>query len=232
MNKSYGIICFNDKDEMLIVRRKISYAYDSIIRGKYNDIYTFLRYIRLMTEEEKNLLVSKSFQNQWRNIVPKDFFTYHRNNIVCNGCKAKLDNIKKKFKNFRISVSQIKSILPEPEWGFPKGHINKREGYESELSCAKREFEEETLKSETKLNFITNDPVMERMIGKDKKVYYNKYFVAKWEGDYKIEKIPDTLEINGMKWITKEDIDKYFIPLSEERKKIIDKAYKLYISLK
>ena len=68
-------------------------------------------------------------------------------------------------------------IQPEtPEWGFPKGRRNYQE---RDLTCAIREFEEETGYDRNKLCIISNlIPFEEIFTGSNYKSYKHKYFLA------------------------------------------------------
>ena len=76
----------------------------------------------------------------------------------------------------RLAYKDTPIVWGEPEWGFPKG---RRNYHEKDISCALREFEEETGYKRTDLSIMQNiQPVEEIFTGSNYKSYKHKYFIA------------------------------------------------------
>ena len=106
------------------------------MRGKYS--FDNLKYLQLtlniMTKKEQNLIINKSFDDNWKYLWSNDDNT--KNNDYYNS-KKKFDKFKSKYLQlFDNNTDKWKY----PEWGFPKEEKSK----ESDIKCAKREFTEET----------------------------------------------------------------------------------------
>ena len=92
----------------------------------------------------------------------------------------------KLFNGFKLNGEHIllKNIVDNsktkwslPEWGFPKG---RRNYLEDDLTCAKREFEEETGFDSKDINIIENIlPFEEIFTGSNFKTYKNRYYLKK-----------------------------------------------------
>jgi 8-oxo-dGTP pyrophosphatase MutT (NUDIX family) len=107
----------------------------------------------------------------------------------------------------------------EPEWGFPKGRRNYQE---NDISCALREFEEETGYSRKEVNIINNlKPFQEIFTGSNYKSYKHKYFLG-----FIPEPIEHTnfqkSEVSQMKWLNLKDCLKKIRPYNLERIELIN----------
>ena len=141
---SYGIILYkivNNNIKYLHIRRKDTIGYVEFLRGNYsleNKSY-ICEIISFMTEDERQRLLDNEFDILWYNL----WNNYESNKKFKN---EYLDS-KNKFNNLKdtgLLPEMVKNCTihwEETEWGFPKG---RRNGSEDDLTCAKREFEEET----------------------------------------------------------------------------------------
>ncbi len=181
---SIGLIVFNNTDKLkyLMIRRKDSLGYVDFMRGKYplyNKRY-LLNIINEMTVKEKENLLLKDFDTLWNELwgehigiqyrgeekTSKEKFIQLTNGIQLKNLKYNLESL----------IKESESVWKEPEWGFPKGRRNYQE---KDLTCALREFEEETGCSRNNLKIVYNViPIEELFTGSNYKSYKHKYFIA------------------------------------------------------
>ena len=181
---SYGIICFRIKEdnsiEYLLIQRKHSIAYVDFVRGKYNIMEkTFLNLLfRSMTREEKKKLRNESFDTIWSDL-------WIKNNDQNKSFQNEYENAKKKFNEIKEGTIELNiDILvelnmqhTELNWGFPKG---RRQKNESDINCAKREFNEETNYSTMDYKLLENmQPITEEFIGSNGVAYKYIYYVGR-----------------------------------------------------
>ena len=181
---SIGLIVFNNRDKLkyLMIRRKDSLGYVDFMRGKYplfNKRY-LLNIINEMTIKEKHNLLLKDFDTLWSELWGEHIGIQYRGeektskekfNQLKNGIQLK--NLKY---NLELLINETESRWKEPEWGFPKGRRNYQE---KDLTCALREFEEETGCNKNNLKIIYNlIPIEELFTGSNYKSYKHKYFIA------------------------------------------------------
>ena len=143
---SCGIICFfddgvsirTDEDtKVLLVCRKDSMSYVEFIRGKYkpSDPLYIRSLVRAMTVDEHNKILVSSFYELWTNMWVTKRINTHR------------QEYDKSYRRFKECVEDVRDYIRtltntniDPEWTFPKGRPHCGE---SDIVCAKREFEEE-----------------------------------------------------------------------------------------
>ena len=167
---SYGIVLFNDKNEIVMIEKHDSISYIEFIRGKYKieekDYIQLL--IDRMSEPEK-----KKFRNihlinygMTYGIQMKILKEFHKSNKKYDQIK---DNLKyyidKSVKNYKYN-----------EWEIPKGRRNLNE---TDKECAISEFKEETDIDEDKYEIYENIlPFHEKYTGSNNIEYKNVYFIA------------------------------------------------------
>ena len=105
--------------------------------------------------------------------------------------------------NLDILIKNSSTTWKETEWEFPKGKKNYQE---HEISCALREFEEETGNNIKNLYIIENlAPFEEIFMGTNNKTYKNKYFVGFMkENVNKLDNYQKN-EISKIEWKTLEE---------------------------
>ena len=112
----------------------------------------------------------------------------------------------------------------DTEWGFPKGRRNFQE---KDLSCAYREFEEETGYTKKHLHLIQNVmPFEEIFTGSNMKSYKHKYFLAYMEPESKSCSFPSeyhSSEVGEMKWLTYNECLANMRPYNIEKIDILSK---------
>jgi len=245
---SLGIIAFKynsytNKYKYLMVHRKDSYGFVCFIRGTYN-IYDKLlleNISSVLTNTEKKRLLTEDFNSLWHSVWGSSMGVNHRS--VENEARVKFDQLKKGiyangiYYNLDSIISESKTNWDYPEWGFPKG---RRDYKENDLSCAMREFEEETGYDKNKLTLINNVmPFSEICIGSNYKLYKHSYYIANMKQEAEDANTDDgkmfeTQETSEVKWFTYEEAMKTIRPYNKEKKDILTrvdtmlKTYTLY----
>jgi 8-oxo-dGTP pyrophosphatase MutT (NUDIX family) len=153
-----------------------------------------------MTNEEKEMLKTKEFEEIWFAVWGKTAnFSHYKNEETVS---------KEKFYQMRhginglYNLSDLVNASPtkwdEPEWGFPKGRRNYNE---TDLDCSVREFNEETGYNLNKTNVIHNiSPFEEIFCGSNYKSYKHKYFLTQMDVENSEPAIQETNEISKIQW--------------------------------
>ena len=244
---SYGIILFRQSNkglQYLMIRRKDSFGYIDIIRGKYtpHNIPQIQRSIDEMSMEEKQRLINEPYENLWK-MLWGDNGIQHRGegsslakkfealkNEVKNEVKNELKNevnldlpTSTTSVNLEYLIQNSKTEWQETEWEFPKGHRNFQE---KDVETALREFEEETGYLKENITIIDNIiPYEEIFIGSNHKSYKHKYYVAYLNIDTDTD--TDTLqnyqksEVSKIEWKTLDECLSSIRPYNLEKKTII-----------
>jgi 8-oxo-dGTP pyrophosphatase MutT (NUDIX family) len=242
VKNSYGIACcrYNLRDkrmEILMVKKRYTFYFVEFIMGHYSPtddtklVYLFNR----IANEEKVDIESMDFDLMWYRVwrgIPKQDTSEYTWFLKC----------KRKFEaNFSNNATRLKYLLSQstssdPMWEIPKG---KRNPDEKELTCALREFHEETGVDPTTCK-LTHDE-MEMRYTNNKATYVNKYFLAldttqqsRLDTRYKIRTSRPKLgftdarqisEIIDVRWMSLVEIR--FLDQTKRFTKIIDSMFKL-----
>ena len=232
---SSGIICVKkDKNELkyLTICRKDTLGYVDFIRGKYplyNKDY-IQNIINEMTQEEKNKLMTMTFQELWEDLWGNFIRMQYQQEEKIS--KQKFHQIKegvymfeKEFYNLESLINESKTNWITPEWGFPKG---RRNYMETDTNCAIREFNEETGFNEMDYHMIKNIvPYEEIFMGSNYKSYKHKYYLAVYKGNNnKTDKFQKE-EVSNMKWLTLKQCLEHIRPYNLEKKTIIKNIDKI-----
>ena len=239
---STGIIAFKYNPsktnyEYLMIRRKDTLGFVDFMRGKY-PLYSkryLMNIINEMTIDEKNRLLTHSFNTLWRNLwgcnigiqyrgeekVSKDKFGALKLGIISGDCQYTLESL----------IAESNTNWVEPEWGYPKGRRNYQE---KDLHCALREFEEETGYPKSYLKVVQNlVPLEEIFTGSNYKSYKHRYYVANLDVT-PIQNSFQKTEVSKVEWKTLDEaiqaIRPYNIEKHELTKRVdnILKSYRLY----
>ena len=228
---SVGIIPYtikNNKIYYLIIKRKDSLGYVDFMRGKYSldNITGILGMLNEMTVEERNNLLTKTFDELWIdlwNIKPgskyrnEEMLSKDRFNSIREGVC-----IENKIYTLKILIDMCIYQWEEPEWGFPKG---RRELNERDIDCGLRETMEETGYASKDIITIHNLlPYDELFIGSNYKAYKHRYYVAYISPDIKPTKPYQESEVSEMLWLTYDDINKKIRPYNLEKLAILTKV--------
>lgn len=244
---SYGIILFrydnkleNEKNknhtndskiQFLMIRRKDTFGYIDLIRGKYSPYNN--EHVQSIIDEmslpEKNRILNEPFENLWKMMWGDSSNHQHKNEenasskkfeIIKNGILVNDEKI-----TFQNLVENSITSWDETEWEFPKG---RRDYDEKDLDCALREFEEETGIEKTKIQLIENImPFEETFIGSNHKSYKHKYFLAYLDHNEDLLMNYQKTEVSKMEWKTLDECLECIRPYHLEKKELIKKIYKV-----
>lgn len=220
----------SDNIEFLMISRKDSLGLVELIRGKYplyNKIY-LQNIIDVMTNEEKRRILNDDFNTLFQGI-------WSENNEII---KHKNDNIiaYEKFNKLREGITinnetyNLKSLIDDSstsweysEWGFPKGRRNSNE---KELSCALREFCEETGYNESTIKIINNLlPIEEIFIGSNFKSYKHCYYVGFMEKNEEPSEKFQESEVSQIGWFSYKDALNIIRPYNKEKIDVLKKVH-------
>lgn len=225
---SMGIIAirFNERTklkEFLMICRKDSFGYSDFMYSKplmYNDIY-LLDVINEMTIKEKENI--DSCLKLLKNKDKQDSKLHHLyDSALYRKVEAFQNYVKSNKMNFDLQdlLSKSTTYWDDCEWGFPKGRRNL---HEKDLSCALREFEEETGYNRHNLTIIENlTPFEEIYIGSNNKCYKHKYFIGfmNYENTLDISNFQQS-EVSNLQWKSYNDCIKCIRPYNTEKKLVL-----------
>lgn len=194
---SFGIICYRmrrGEPEYLMVQRKDSLPFVEFIRGKYNvqNRGYIIRLLNGMTREERMMLSTSSFDTLWHGFWQSD----HSSGFVkeYEQSKARFTMLKEGYYLRSHTESDGGAVVffsletalattaesakhTETEFGFPKGRRNINE---SDISCACREFSEETGLHIEDVEVLTHiAPYEEVFTGTNHTRYRHVYYLAR-----------------------------------------------------
>jgi 8-oxo-dGTP pyrophosphatase MutT (NUDIX family) len=218
--------------KFLIICRKDSLGYVEFLRGKYNvcNRKYIQNLIDEMTIEEKNNLLTGKFSKLWNELWGK--FSHNRyrqeeklsHDKFLKLQKGIIDIHTKKLFTIKELILGSLTSWNEPEWGFPKGRRNYQE---NDISCAMREFEEETGYKRKDFQIINNlKPFQEVFTGSNYKSYKHKYFLGYIENPVQHENFQKS-EVSQMRWLTLEECLKKIRPYNLERIELINNINKV-----
>jgi len=250
---SYGIICFkitpyplgknqrleNKNIKYLAIRRRNTLSYVEFVRGKYK--YTDIQFIKTlfsrMTIQERKDILECEFDELWNKLWINNRFK-KTNKIEYNRSKKKLFDLKMgvSINSIHITVDSLmkdtESKYVEPEWTFPKG---RRNCYENDLNCAKREFQEEA-------NLISDDyevwnminPFIEEHIGTNNISYRTVYYLALCVSDQELIINPENPaqlgEVSAIGWFSYDELKNNLLrDYSFEKKKCITNIHRIIL---
>ena len=183
----YRLINDSTNCEFVIVRRKDTFSYVEVIRGRYSSsdsIEYFKALFNGLTVDEKERLKKYNFTELW------DLLWINHTNTSYKGefeqSQKKFNLLKTKFDlqsgisiNLDDLINQTDTNWKEPEWGFPKGRRNM---LENDLTCAEREFSEETNYNPTDYSLLIDiEPIIEEYISSNSQKYRQKYYMCKFD---------------------------------------------------
>jgi 8-oxo-dGTP pyrophosphatase MutT (NUDIX family) len=201
-----------------------------IIRGKYKS--TNISHLQTLVDEmtilEKKIILEKSFCELWNTL----WYSQTNEEINCvysSKQKKEYKNSENRFyKLLEMNILQkciehSNTKWKNPEWGFPKGRRNLKE---SNLQCAKREFQEETNIHTNQYKVYYNFPCRyEIFMGSNNIRYKHIYYIAKINEDTKLilcdQNIHQLSEISAIGFFTLEECLQMIRPYSKEKKKIL-----------
>ena len=183
-----------------------------------------------MTNIEKQNILNKPFDELWSDLWGNySIFNYKSENKTS---KEKFLQIKRGIKvdekqeyDLEILVKKCSQRWDSPEWGFPKG---RRNNGENDLTCALREWEEETGYDKKTLRVIKNIlPVEEIFMGSNFKTYKHKYYLGFIDSKEKPEYEFQKSEVSQTRWCTLEEVLSNIRDYNLEKKNVIIKINSL-----
>ena len=200
--------------EFLLIRRKDSLRFVEFVRGKYdlNDEIYLKQMLGNMTQAEREFLRTTTFDALWKRVWGAGQTKNYKNDF--ENSRQKFEALVSEGAAAEGQLSMLHRLLDEtvsqwtePEWGFPKGRRNPRE---SDISCAMREFGEETGLDETQYSVVMNmDPLQETFYGDNGVHYCHKYYLAQIDArqavDLDLENPHMAREISGIAWLPVEE---------------------------
>lgn len=211
----------------LMVQRKDTMGYVDLIRGKYpeDDLekkkHLLTTYFEEMTCGERERLTKYDFETLWDMV-----WLTHENGTIY--IKEFLD-AQKKFKKLNIKklLEETTCKWTEQEFGFPKGRKNM---YESNMECAKREFKEESGYKSHDLKIIDEEPWEEMFTGTNGIIYRHIYYIGLIhplsplpEIDY--SDVQQAGEISNYGWFTYEQCMKLIRPYDTAKKDLLTRIH-------
>jgi 8-oxo-dGTP pyrophosphatase MutT (NUDIX family) len=215
--------------EFLMIQRKDTLGYVEFIRGKYN--ITNVDYVQSlfnqMTIDELTRLEKYDFETLWNALW---------SNHISRQYKQEYDNALLKYSSLGSDENSGKTLMEyiknsnrewvTPEWGFPKGRRGNRE---SEISCAVREFVEETGLEESQCVLVKNLlPLEEVFLGGNRIQYRHRYFLAycRQSTEVKIDQSNSIMnrEISDIGWYPYEEAFELIRPYNIEKRQVLSVA--------
>lgn len=217
---SYGIILYkfeNSVKKYLMIRRKHTFGFIVIVRGKYtvHDSHQLQIEVDKLTSYEKECILNNSFDDNW--------------DYLWNGYYPQQYNKEKSYAQYRynVHIDKIKEFIVssstkwlEPEWEFPKGRLHVSE---PNLNGAIREFTEETNIPLSEITIIKNlYPFEEIYVSSNNKVYKNTYYLAKFTSKYECNLNRFQIEeVSKMEWMDESECIHHIRPYNTEKKMLI-----------
>lgn len=212
--------------ELLMIRRKDSLGFVEMMRGKYplpNKQY-ILNILNEMTISERERVADKEFSELWKDLWGGNVSVLYRSEEKTS--KEKLESLKAGINvgedNFSLDtlLKEVTSEWEEAEWGFPKGRRNYQE---KDISCALREFEEETGIPQKQIKVIQNIlPFDEIFAGSNYKNYKHRYYLAVMNYDDTLtETEHQRAEVSKLEWMAPQKCLDSVRGYNSERKRVI-----------
>lgn len=263
---SYGIICykpFYDKStnsvypKYLMVQRKDSLCYVEFIRGKYdlkNKDYILKLFSHMTNDERVNIYTAPDFEYLWNSMWCRGQNSANEQNTKnfnkeCKEATEKFNILSKGYNiitsagatisfNLKYIIDNTSSLYNETEWGFPKGRRNINE---DDVSCAIREFREETGITVRNIR-ISRDikPLEEVFTGSNKIRYKHVYYVARYQSQkhdsntqpqnhYDPSNMYQSKEVKDVQWFSYQEAQQRIRGLNVERKELFKRLNHIVI---
>ena len=216
--------------QFLLIQRKDSIGYVELIRGKYkiDDLEYIRAQIRGMTTEERERIVNLPFDRLWNDMWGSNPNSRQYTNEY-ESSRRKIGQLRGED-NSGILVKLIEeagaAVYTTPEWGFPKGRRNPRE---ENLTCAMREFNEETgLRPYQYIVLENMEPIRETFFGNNHIHYTHIYYLAYCSPELEVtmNKFDNHMsrEVGDIRWVSLEDALSLIRPENVEKREILLRA--------
>lgn len=209
--------------KLLMIQRKDTIGFTDFMRGKYKDNSRILEvYFSEMCKNEQERLQYETFDQVWDKL-----WINHK----CKTFKNERESAKKKFQNTDIQtlIEMYPAKYEYQEFGFPKGRKN---GKETDIECAHREFCEETSYTRNDYVLLDNLPIIEEFIGTDNVKYKHVYYIALATEDCPkpyIDKTNKTQlgEVGNIGWLSYKECLSVIRPYDIAKKSIVKSVYEM-----
>lgn len=218
--------------KILMVCRKDTIGYIELIRGNYeiDDVNYIEELFSFMTLKEKERILKNkhNFDYLWIKLWSLD-----HQNVDCQRIENEYSNAKGKFEklvakyDFQKIVNKINTEWTTPEWGFPKGRRDQRE---TDVECARREFEEETGLESTDYEILNIKPIYENFKGCNGVNYRHIYYVAQsFRDELRLSQndFYQVTEISAIQWVTYQQAMDLIRDYNREKKKSLKYLFNL-----
>lgn len=235
---------YRDKIMFLMVSRKFSLGFVEFIRGRYetNDTMSIINLFEQMNQDEIDFIKKNEYDDilylflnrydEEKNIVINRTYEGRYADEYCDA-KIKFNILKYEYNSEKYNIdwnlyfytNNIKPKWSKSEWGFPKGRREKRN--EENISCACREFEEETGYGKQDYSILNKiEPIEELLTGTNNIPYKHIYYLSIDKSsnlDYLNNY--DKHEIGEIKWLTFDEAILHIRQYHISKKNILTKIY-------
>jgi len=214
--------------EVLLIQRRDTLGYVEFMRGKYvvSNVDYVMSLFNQMTISELERLEAYDFETLWNALWNNQISRQYRQEYETALAKYNSLVAGMEGKTLTWFIEHANREWVTPEWGFPKGRRGNRE---SEISCALREFTEETGLAETQCNLVKNLlPIEENFLGGNRIQYRHRYYLAycKQTTEVCID-VSNTImnrEIGDIGWFTFNKAMSLIRPYNIEKRQILSTA--------
>jgi ADP-ribose pyrophosphatase YjhB (NUDIX family) len=198
----------------------------------------------LMTEDERQGIATKTFETLWQEMWCKSITDDNKNFskeyreaqekfvVLKHGYFIKNES-ETTFFSIDYILSNTISRYNETEWGFPKGRRNINEG---DVSCALREFREETGIMQKNIQLCNSyiKPFEEVFSGSNKVRYKHVYYIAKMQIETENPSIDSQnkqqcKEIRNIKWFNYNEAQTKIRDSNVERKELLRRLHHILL---
>ena len=216
---------YNNAVRFLMIQRKHTLGYTEFIRGRYknDNVDGIASLFQQMLINEINNIAQYDFEKLWNDFWGSDSMTseYDKAKDKFNSLKNGKDEM-----NLNFFIDNVVPLWKIPEWGFPKGRRFKQE---DNLTCAIREFEEETNLNKNDYEILKNiNPIVEDLIGTNGIKYRHVYYVAYLKNTnvkLAITNKSQKNEIGAINMVSYETGSDLIRPYHTAKKKVLMKLY-------
>ena len=184
---SYGIILYtyiNDEIYFLLYKRRDNFEYMDFIRGLWSSKGQLPCLFSLMNNEERDRIRNYTFSELW-----DDLWIEHSSRIYRDGKERANRKYNSVYDYIPKLLETTNSQISSTPWGFPKGKKNSSK--EKAITCALREFSEETCIPSYNIEIINYLPFCERFTGSNGKLYATNYYLAYMPYDEALKHFPE-----------------------------------------
>ena len=216
----------NQQIEFLLIQRKDSIGFVELVRGKYklDDISYIKDQIAGMTPIERERILTLPFETLWADMWGSNSNSKQFTNEY-ESSKKKIIQLKESG-TLAALIAEIPAVYTTPEWGFPKGRRNPRE---DNITCAMREFNEETGLRPYQYKVVENmEPIRETFFGNNHVHYTHVYYLAVCSSNLEVimNRYDNHMvrEVGDIRWVSLEDALKLIRPENVEKREILLRA--------